>query len=217
MLDATNRIRNLTGNYRYVSYLMRFWRLQGKLGIDSEKLERKMVARAMQRYANPRPWTSVDLGCGARPLNPFFAEEAFGCDLKENQETNVRACNLAREPIPHASNSLDFVTAQNFIEHVPRIIVSEATTFPFIDLMSDVYRVLKPQGLFYSKTPAYPRNEAFQDPTHVNIITDETFPYYFCWHPFGGPWGRLYGFDGKFELVEQRWQGPHLLSLMKKI
>jgi SAM-dependent methyltransferase len=124
---------------------------------------------------------------------------------------------LAIEPIPLQENSIDFATAHNFVEHIPRIIVSEETRFPFIEFMSEAHRVLKPNGLFYSKTPAYPKNEAFQDPTHINIITNETFPYYFCWHPFGGPWGRLYGFNAKFELASQRWQGVHLLTVLRKI
>jgi SAM-dependent methyltransferase len=217
MFDIENRIRNSTGNYRYVSYLMRLWKLQAIVGIGREQLEKKLISQAVKNYSNLRPWTSVDLGCGGRPINPFLADEVHGCDLKENQATKVSACNLVIEPIPYASSSLDFVTAQNFIEHVPRVLVNDVTKFPFIALMAEIYRVLKPQGLFYSKTPAYPRNEAFQDPTHVNIITNETFPFYFCWHPFGGPWARLYGFEGKFELVTQRWQGPHLLSLLKKI
>lgn len=80
------------------------------------------------------------------------------------------------ESIPRDSNSLDFVTAYNFIEHIPRIIVSEKTRFPFIELMSEIHRVLKLGGLFYSKTPA---NAAFQHPAHVNIITNEPFPIIF--------------------------------------
>jgi hypothetical protein len=138
MLDAANRTRNLVGNYRYVSYLMRLWKFQEKLGINSEQLEKKLISQAIKSYSNHRPWTSVDLGCGSRPLNPFLADETFGCDLKENQETNVNACNLSIDPIPHASNSLDFVTAQNFIEHVPRVLVNDSTKFPFIALMSEI-------------------------------------------------------------------------------
>jgi SAM-dependent methyltransferase len=217
MLDVTNRIRNITGNYRYISHLMRLWRLQELLGFDSNRLERKLIARAAKGYTNSRPWTSIDLGCGDQPRNPFNADKAFGYDFRENQANQVYACNLAIEPIPLPENSIDFATAYDFVEHIPRIIVSQETRFPFIEFMSEVHRVLKPNGLFYSKTPAYPKNEAFQDPTHVNIITTDTFPYYFCWHPYGGPWGRLYGFKAKFELASQRWQGFHLLTVLRKI
>jgi len=218
MLDPVNRIRNVTGNYRFVSYLMRYWEILAKFGLGNDKLEKRMISRALHHYSNARPWSSVDLGCGGRPLNMFHADEVSGCDLIANPDTNVKACNLSIDPIPFGANSLDFVIAQNFIEHVPRILSTPSgTRFPFVDLMTEIHRVLKPKGLFFSKTPAYPRLEAFQDPTHVNIITNDTFPFYFCWHPFGGPWGRLYGFHGRFDLVQQRWQGPHLLTLLRKI
>lgn len=218
MLDPVNRIRNVTGNYRFVSYLMRYWEILAKFGLGNDKLEKRMISRALHHYSNTRPWSSVDLGCGGRPLNLFHADEVSGCDLIANPDTNVKVCNLSIDPIPFGANSLDFVIAQNFIEHVPRILSTPSgTRFPFVDLMTEIHRVLKPKGLFFSKTPAYPRPEAFQDPTHVNIITNDTFPFYFCWHPFGGPWGRLYGFHGRFDLVQQRWQGPHLLTLLRKI
>lgn len=216
MLDATNRLRNLLGNYRYVSYLMRVWRVQGRLGIGNDESQNKLLSKATKNHGYSRPWTSLDLGCGSHPLNPFGADNVFGCDIREDLESNVTRCNLVLEPIPHETNSLDFVTAYNFIEHVPRIIATDSTRFPFVELMSEIHRVLKSDGLFYAKTPSFPSGEAFQDPTHVNIITGNTFPYYFCWHPFGGPWGRIYGFQGRFELVNQRRRGPYLLTLLKK-
>lgn len=216
MFDTKNRVRNLLGNYRYVSYLMRFWRLRDRLGLGENRLEKTLLARAVKGYGLPRPWTSVDLGCGNYPHNPFAADNLYGCDLRENPAINVRGCDLVLEPIPYGTESLDFVTAYNFIEHVPRIVLNASTRFPFMELMAEIHRVLKPGGLFYAKTPAYPSEEVFQDPTHINFITSDTFPLYFCWHPYGGPWGRLYGFAGKFELVVQRREGPYLLSVLKK-
>ena len=41
-----------------------------------------------------------------------------------------------------------------------------------IELIEDVYRILKPHGLFLHVTLAYPSEFAFQEPTHVNIITE---------------------------------------------
>ena len=48
---------------------------------------------------------------------------------------------------------------------------NDDTNFLFIDSMNEVYRVLKSNGKFYALTPFYPKPEAFQDPTLVNIIT----------------------------------------------
>jgi hypothetical protein len=45
--------------------------------------------------------------------------------------------------------------------------------------MNEIFRTLKPGGIFFSKTPAYPISAVFSDPTHVNNITADTFPLYF--------------------------------------
>ena len=72
--------------------------------------------------------------------------------------------------------------------------------------MNEVWRVLKPGGIFYAVTPAYPMPEAFQDPTHVNIITDQTH-HYFC-----RDWSYTsnYGFKGRFEIVAAKWVHPRV-------
>lgn len=150
---------------------------------------------------------SLDLGCGERPRNPFGAEEFFGLDIRDDLGHNILCANLATEPIPSESNSFDFCTAFDVIEHIPRILACDGgtcTRFPFIELMNEIHRVLKPGGLFLHQTPAFPCKQAFQDPTHVNIITEDTFPYYFC-EPnlYAGKIG--YGFTGSFELVHQSW------------
>jgi SAM-dependent methyltransferase len=91
--------------------------------------------------------------------------------------------------------------------------IAGATKYPFIDLMNEIHRILKPGGLFLSRTPAYPHKEAFQDPTHVNIITEDTFPTYFCNEYLA----RIYGFNGAFTLITQEWCRPSLLTLIKKL
>ena len=60
--------------------------------------------------------------------------------------------------------------------------------------MSEISLVLRPGGMLYAVTPCYPSREAFQDPTHVNIITDRTH-LYFCGDE---PLGRMYGFTDRF-------------------
>ena len=55
--------------------------------------------------------------------------------------------------------------------------------------------------MFYALTPAWPHAEAFVDPTHVNIITEQTHEY-FCGNE---PLGRMYGFNGRFEARRTGW------------
>lgn len=196
---------------------MRLWSIHAKLNSLSRSDEQRFLDNVVTRHNLPRPWLTLDLGCGSYPRNPFGADLVQGCDIRADLDTNVKACNLATDPIPEESESINFITAYDFIEHIPRILMANTTRFPFIELMCEIYRVLKPSGLFFARTPFYPKSEAFQDPTHVNYITDDTFPLYFCWHPYGGPWGRIYGFNGKFALIKQRRMGSSLFTLLEKI
>lgn len=160
---------------------------------------------------------SLDLGCGATPKNPYNAEEVFGIDLRESPDSRIKIADLTIETIPFDDCTFDFVTAFDFVEHIPRVLYLPKRRNPFIELMNEVYRVLKPNGTFLSLTPAYPSAAAFIDPTHVNIIAEGTFPLYFGDSDSSSPWGIIYGFKGAFHLVSERWQGPHLLTVMQKI
>jgi len=161
---------------------------------------------------------SLDIGCGESPRNLFEAANAYGCDIRACEGSSVVGVDLFHEPIPFPEEFFDYVTAYDFIEHIPRVLSSRTgkTRFPFVDLMNEIYRVLKPGGLFFSKTPAFPSKEVFQDPTHVNFITEDTFPMYFCSDAKNGLSARMYGYNGSFSLVSQEWCHCCLLSLLKK-
>jgi SAM-dependent methyltransferase len=157
---------------------------------------------------------SLDLGCGAAPKNFFNASEVFGIDIREGLQKNIIKADLATEPIPFANSYFDYVTAHDVIEHIPRVIYTPNKRNSFVELMSEIWRVLKVGGKFLSVTPAYPHQAAFTDPTHVNIITDQTFPLYF---DDANCWARGYGFKGCFKVEFQEWKGVHLVTQLSKV
>ena len=53
---------------------------------------------------------------------------------------------------------------------------------------------------------------AFQDPTHVNFITEDTMNLYFC----EKAWARIYGFYGSFAMIAEGWIGEHYWCIMQK-
>lgn len=152
----------------------------------------------------------LDLGCGTRPRNPYGKRRLYGVDIRRVGSTEhfeFAAANLSFEPIPFETAMFGSVSAFDFLEHVPRVLNGpepNTTCFPFVRLMNEVWRVLAPGGLFYALTPCYPHPAAFQDPTHVNIITEKTHEY-FCGSE---PAGRMYGFEGAFALRRARWVIP---------
>ena len=151
----------------------------------------------------------LDLGSGSNPRNPFNAKKIVAIDIRHKKNFNRKItikknitfvnANLALERIPFPDNYFTSVSAYDFLEHIPRlIVVKNKTTFPFITLMSEIYRVLKPDGQFYAITPYFPKESAFVDPTHVNFISKDTYKYFV--KPF--VFASIYGFAGAFDLIK---------------
>lgn len=149
----------------------------------------------------------LDLGCGKFPRNPYGRAHLFGIDVRPLSSTanfEYRVANLAVDPIPYPDESFDSISAYDFLEHVPRVLATpdgRGTVFPFVRLMGEIWRVLRPGGRLYALTPAYPHPEAFADPTHVNIISEGSHAY-FCGIQ---PLARMYGFTGQFRVLRVEW------------
>ena len=144
----------------------------------------------------------LDLGCGHAPRNPYRRDEMWGIDISKEVlqlGNNIKFSDLSVEKIPFEGDYFDSVSAYDFLASN-----GDHMRFPFIELMNEIWRVLKPGGLLYAVTPAYPRQEAFMDPTHVNIITEKTHTY------FSGPdrMAKMYGFVGNFKVRRAEWILP---------
>jgi SAM-dependent methyltransferase len=158
-----------------------------------------------------RPTRHLDLGCGSTPRNPYGRSMLFGVDLSVPSGlpagVTVSCANLALEPIPFPESHFDSVSAYDFLEHMPRVLAlpdGKTTRLPFVELMNEIWRVLAPGGLLYALTPAYPHPSAFQDPTHVNVLTVDSHEY------FTQPklLARIYGFRGDFAVRRVHWVKP---------
>jgi len=147
---------------------------------------------------------SLDLGCGPNPKNPFLAEELFGVDINDFGNPNIKIADLVVEAIPFPDNSFDYISGFDFLEHIPRLLYLEGIRKqPFIDLMSEVWRVLKPGGQAFFATPAFPHPQTFQDPQHVNFISELSILYFT--EPGFLELCHSYGFIGKFDVIQQSW------------
>lgn len=158
---------------------------------------------------------SLDLGCGFSPSNGFNADEAYGLDLYDDPEKNILKCRLGHQRIPFEKDSIDYLVASNILEHIPRVSSNtDCDHYPFIFLMNECYRVLKPGGRFISITPMYPYPAAFQDPTHVNFITASTFDLYFSNNRL--PISAHYGIASDFGIIFRATLGQALVMIMTK-
>jgi predicted SAM-dependent methyltransferase len=120
----------------------------------------------------------LNIGCGHK--NP---PECFGVDILPLQGVDlVHDCN-ERIPLPDAT--FDIVIALDFIEHVDQK--------KSIQLMEEIYRVLKPGGRLKFEVPSTDGNNmgAFQDPTHNSWWCEKKF-WYFLDDQYGQGFRSLY-------------------------
>ena len=162
----------------------------------------------------------VDLGAGQVPRNPLRVPNLIATDIHLFKQSKYKTifADLTR-PLPFESNSIQSFSAFDVLEHIPRWerTNDEHVIFPFVNLMSEVFRCLRPGGYFIALTPAIPSHIAFQDPTHVNFVTKETLDLYFAGDE---PWATSlgYGFSGSFNVLENDWkEGDAILESTTEI
>ncbi len=146
----------------------------------------------------------LDLGSGNVPRNPFRSKRVIACDIatKSSAEANYEYISFdLSKKIPLEAQSVETISAFDFLEHIPRWTrePNGLIRFPFVELMDEVWRVLRPGGYFYAVTPFFPSRSAFSDPTHVNFITIETVNYFLGNDAPAKLLG--YGFSGNYKLV----------------
>lgn len=138
---------------------------------------------------------------------------------------NVTAVvDVAIEPLPYLDEMFDMVKAGHILEHIPtQLRWKENGEWKLrhcrVELMKEIYRVLKPGGQLIAVTP-YKWPEWAQDPTHVDVPwTTESFCY-FC-----GEWGgnipgsiatQAYGIDFAFKRVSIGFSESSLKAVLEK-
>lgn len=173
---------------------------------DRRRRKGRRLIEAIRAGAEP---VVVDLGCG------FRKQGNLGIDIQSEGTQADLICRLGFEPLPLDNCCVDQVFCRDFLEHLPKGVYVERRrqmVFPIIDLINEIWRVLKPGGIFISKTPCHPTDEVHQDPTHLSVWTLKSMGY-FC-----GQFkvAKLYGVKARFELLENRRDDFYLYARLRK-
>ena len=177
---------------------------------NKEIAARENAKRLVQNLRDRGEAVVLDLGCGFRKAG------SIGVDARAENTTADVICLLGFESLPFEEGTVDEVVCRDFLEHLPKSTYLESRKslhFPVIHLMDDVWRVLKPGGLFRSWTPVYPHPEVFQDPTHLSAWTMKSMDY-FCGLYEGAR--RIYGIKACFEKIIVREEGFYLYAELRK-
>jgi len=155
-----------------------------------------------------RRYVTADLGCGGSKRGDI------GIDFAELDGVDV-VCQLGFEPIPLPDSSVDKCFAYDFLEHLPKIAHAAVDGRwkdhrPHLMLFNEVFRILKPEGLFETVTPVT-EPEANGRALHVSVWNRETF---LCFASRGFPaetrriWAaenrmmQWHGYTAEFELQD---------------
>jgi len=126
----------------------------------------------------------LDLGCGLTKPSGFIGIDCF-------KHEKVDIVHDLNEGIPYPDSSVDAVRAFDFLEHLP----------DRINIMNEIWRVLKPGGSVEIMVPSTDGRGAFQDPTHVSFWNENSFWYFTDKKRDHLELGHRYGFNGEFKLV----------------
>lgn len=165
---------------------------------------------------------TLDLGCGPNPRGPEDAER-WGIDIVKSENPQVIQADLTWKGIPFEDDAFDRVYAYDFLEHLPKRVWWQENLFGIpvpqtrdvhIQLFNEVYRVLKPGGVFESFTPHLPHvDEVYRDPTHVSVWVVGAWEYY------AGSMvemNRHYGYTADFQSITREWRGAHYYVELQK-
>ena len=108
----------------------------------------------------------LDIGCGE-----WKHEGCVGMDLREGKGVDI-VHDLEEFPYPLEDESCSEVWASHILEHI------NPHKGVFIDVMNEVWRIMKKGGEFKIQVPYAGTKEYFQDPTHCNPCNEITFQYF---------------------------------------
>jgi len=162
----------LKGIFKPIALLLHNRILSAKLGYPQfNSLEIAIRAGYQWRSKLNRELTidtlGVDLGCGALPRNPFKVTSHIGVDINvvdpsswscEADQTceSIIYSDISDGKLPFPDNSVDYITAFDFFEHLSRSRVTGSPLNPVITLMNEIYRVLNRGGYFFHILQHFP-------------------------------------------------------------
>jgi SAM-dependent methyltransferase len=108
----------------------------------------------------------LDIGCGENKQPNFV-----GMDIRELDGVDL-VWDWSNMPYPLPDGCCISILASHVVEHV------DPNNFGFIKAMDEWWRLLRPGGRLMMSTP-YPGSVGYwQDPTHVNPVSERTLAYF---------------------------------------
>ena len=150
------------------------------------------------RVRAPGPWRprAINLGSG-KDYKPTWlnidildrAEPDLVLDLGQPMTLPIQASSRMGGTVRLEAGSLDLIYANNVLEHVPDLPM----------LMGNALELLQTGGEFLIEVPYEKAPTAWQDPTHLRALNENSWVYYTEWFWYLG-W-----FEHRFEMTQSQW------------
>lgn len=118
------------------------------------------------------------LGAGSNHQRKLFVpgQEEWGnlttLDFNDDHKPDV-VWDISKLPLPFEGDSFDSISAFEVMEHVGQ----QGDWKFFFDQWSDIWRILKPGGMFFGTSPHWSSAWAFGDPGHTRIVGAEQLTF----------------------------------------
>lgn len=137
----------------------------------------------------------LDLGCGTNKIAPHWV----GLDKRKVKGVDI-VHDIETFPYPLPDESVLTCVCSHTLEHIKPWLT--------LDVFNEVWRIMKPGGKFVINVPVAGSPGYWQDPTHCNGFTLDTFIYF---DPFPSRLGWKEGPEGITQKGEPNlWYGTYL-------
>ena len=110
----------------------------------------------------------LDLACGEHPAPGHVAVDIALPAGADNLAEGWVLADLFAPRWPFRSSSVEAVNCSHFVEHVPDLVA----------FMEELWRILEPDGRATIAHPYQFSRRAWQDPTHVRALNENSWLYY---------------------------------------
>lgn len=170
----------------------------------STKRLRSGTASARLRRLTEKQGIRLDVGCGFNKQSGFI-----GMDKRAVPGVDI-VHDIEIFPWPLPDSSCEVIIMSHIFEHIK--------PWLSIDLMNEVWRIMRVGGVLMIATPYATSFGYFQDPTHCNPCNEATFTYFIPGEPLYNvykprPWkGERFTWNrhGNLEVVLRKIENPPL-------
>jgi SAM-dependent methyltransferase len=164
------------------------------LSLSKTGLDVEAYAAARQSQGQP---VILDLGCGARKV-----PGAFGIDIATLPGVDL-VHDLEVTPYPLPDNCADIMHLSHVLEHL---------TNP-LPVLEEVWRLARPDGRVFIRTPHFSGMFAWIDPTHRRTFSAQSFHYFGenAYSYYSNARFRVVRVQLKYFMEEELWPWPHRL------